>query len=103
VTYKPSKRAEIYARVRTRHHQLNAEGSQRAWIRWWTWPTNYRFNASYSASQSVTLRTRIESVDYQRGDSPQEHGFLIYQDVSIGPCAAGSSSPDVSPFQHGQL
>jgi hypothetical protein len=43
--------------------------------------TNYRFHASYRASDAVTLRTRIESIDYQRGDAPMEHGFLIYQDL----------------------
>jgi hypothetical protein len=27
------------------------------------------------------MRTRIETVDYQRGESPLEHGFLVYQDI----------------------
>ncbi|MCC6841301.1 MAG: helix-hairpin-helix domain-containing protein [Flavobacteriales bacterium] len=42
---------------------------------------NLRFNASHKVSPSVTLRTRVETVDYQRGEEPVEHGFLVYQDV----------------------
>lgn len=42
---------------------------------------NYRFNASYKVSQGVTLRTRIEHVQFQRGEAPVQNGFLIYQDV----------------------
>jgi len=82
VTWKPSKRVEIYGRVRRQLHQRNTnvdvsgvdplvEVTQ----------TNYRFNASYKVSESVGLRTRVESIDYQRADAPLEHGFLIYQDV----------------------
>lgn len=82
VTYKPSKRAEIYGRVRTQHRQRNAEGiSERVDPLVDVVQTNYRFHASYRATDAVTLRTRVESINYQRGDAPKEHGFLIYQDV----------------------
>ncbi|MCB0774356.1 MAG: helix-hairpin-helix domain-containing protein [Flavobacteriales bacterium] len=42
---------------------------------------NYRFNASYRVSDGVTLRTRVERVDYRRGEEPLERGFMLYQDV----------------------
>jgi len=82
VTWKPNKKVELYVRTRHQQRQRNAEGveegidplvdvTQR----------NYRFNASYRVDENVTLRTRVERVQYQRGDRPQERGFLIYQDV----------------------
>jgi hypothetical protein len=82
VTWKPDKKVEIYVRARHQQRQRNAEGVTEgvdplvAVVQ-----TNFRFNASYKVDQSVTLRTRVESVDYQRGDTPKEHGFLIYEDV----------------------
>lgn len=82
LTYKPTKTIEIYGRVRHRTNQRNAEGIDEGID-----PlvdvqqTNYRLNASYKVSKSVSLRTRAESVDFQRGASPLEHGFLLYQDI----------------------
>ena len=43
--------------------------------------SNYRFNATYKVSESVSLRTRVEAVDYRRTNEPVEHGFIIYQDL----------------------
>ena len=49
---------------------------------------NYRLNASYRVSSSVSLRTRIETVDYQRGSAPLRHGFLLYQDIVHRPLSS---------------
>ena len=82
VTYKPSKRVEIYARVRVQNRQRNTtEAVAGVDPLVSVQQTNYRFNATYKVSESVSLRTRLESIDYVRGSSPLEHGFLIYQDV----------------------
>ena len=50
--------------------------------------TNYRVNATYKVSDAVSLRTRVETVDFQRGSSPLEHGFLIYQDIVHRPLSS---------------
>lgn len=82
LTYKPTKTIEIYGRVRHRMNQRNAEGIDEGID-----PlvnveqTNYRLNATYKVSNSVSLRTRAEAVDHQRGESALEHGFLLYQDI----------------------
>lgn len=87
VTWTPSKAVQVYARARHQQRQRNTEGEVTGVdplvpVR----QTNYRFNASYRVSEAVTLRTRLESVDYQRGEtSPLEHGFLLYQDVAHRP------------------
>lgn len=82
LTWTPSKKVQLYVKARKQDKPKNA-GSVTEGISPIV-PTdqvNYRFNASYKVSKGITLRTRIETVDYQRGDSPVEHGFMIYQDV----------------------
>ncbi len=82
VNWKPSKLVELYVRTRHQDRARNISGTvigmkpvlQVSQI-------NHRFNASYKVSASITLRTRIETVDVQHGDGPLEHGFIIYQDL----------------------
>ncbi|MBK9421256.1 MAG: helix-hairpin-helix domain-containing protein [Flavobacteriales bacterium] len=82
LTWTPSKKVQLYVKARKQDKPKNAgyvtEGISPIVP---TDQVNYRFNASYKVSKGITLRTRIETVDYQRGDSPVEHGFMIYQDV----------------------
>ena len=82
VNWKPSKKVEIYGRVRHREYQKNASTGVDGIdplvdVR----QTNWRFNTSARVSNSISLRTRVELVDYQRGEGPRDHGFLIAQDV----------------------
>ncbi len=82
VNWRPSKKVEIYARVR---HQDKAKNTAEdidgidPLVR--AEQTNYRVNVSCKVSNSVSLRSRIETVDYQRGSAPLQHGFLLYQDI----------------------
>jgi hypothetical protein len=81
VTWKPNKKVELYARARHQQRQRNADGVTEGidpLVQ--VTQTNYRFNASYKVDDALTLRTRVESVTYQRGDAQAERGFLIYQD-----------------------
>jgi hypothetical protein len=82
LTWTPSKKVQLYVRGRKQDKPKNAESVTEGIAP--IVPTsqvNYRFNASYKVSKGLTLRTRIETVDFQRGESPVEHGFLIYQDL----------------------
>ncbi len=89
VNYKPSRGVELYARAR---HQDRARDTDEdidgidPLVR--VTQTNYRINASYKVSDAVSLRTRVETVDFQRGKSPLEHGFLIYQDIVHRPLSS---------------
>lgn len=82
LTWTPSRGVQLYVKARTQVKAINTEEAAAGVL-----PlvdarqTNLRFNASYKVSSGVTLRTRVESVDYQRGATPKEHGFLIYQDL----------------------
>lgn len=82
VNWRPSKKVEVYARAR---HQDKAKNTAEdvdgidPLVR--AEQTNYRVNVSCKVSNSVSLRTRVETVDYQRGSAPLQHGFLLYQDI----------------------
>lgn len=82
LTWTPNKIVQLYVKVRTTHKQINSEDDVIGVLPLVPMEqTNYRFNASYGVGPSITLRTRLETVDHQRGDAPREHGFLLYQDV----------------------
>lgn len=89
LNWKPSRGVEVYIRAR---HQDRAKNTSEDvdgvdnLVR--VEQTNYRVNATYKVSSAVSLRTRVETVDYQRGSSPLEHGFLIYQDFVHRPMSS---------------
>jgi hypothetical protein len=89
LSWKPSRGVELYARVR---HQDRARDTAEdidgidPLVR--VEQTNYRVNATYKVSDAVSLRTRVETVDFQRGSSPLQHGVLIYQDLVHRPLSS---------------
>ncbi|HRH68466.1 MAG TPA: helix-hairpin-helix domain-containing protein [Flavobacteriales bacterium] len=89
VSWRPSRRVEFYARARHQDQAKNTaddvEGIDPL-VR--TTQTNYRVHASYKVSDAVSLRTRVETVDFQRGATPLEHGFLMYQDIVHRPLSS---------------
>lgn len=82
LTWTPARGIQLYVKARRQSRPRNA-GDDPSGI-----PPlvdarqdNLRFNASYRVGPAVTLRTRVETVDYQRAEEPVEHGFVVYQDV----------------------
>lgn len=89
VTWRPKRGTELYFRVRQRSRPYNtAESVDRIRNVVAQEQVNYRLNASYKVSPSVSLRTRVETVDYQRGSASLKHGFLIYQDIVHRPLSS---------------
>ena len=89
LNWRPSKKVELYARMRRQDRARNsAEDVQGIRPVVQVGQTNYRFNASYAVSPSVSLRTRVETVDFQRGSEPVEHGFILYQDIVHRPLSS---------------
>lgn len=89
VNWRPSKKLEIYARARHQDRARNTAfdvAGVDPLVR--AAQTNYRVNVSAKVSSSVSLRTRVETVDFQRGSAPLQHGFLLYQDVVHRPLAS---------------
>ncbi|MBK9148837.1 MAG: hypothetical protein IPM12_13595 [Flavobacteriales bacterium] len=89
VNWRPSRQVEIYARVRHQDRARNIAEDVRGidpLVR--AEQTNYRVNVSAKVSPSISLRSRVETVDFQRGQSPLQHGFLLYQDVVHRPLSS---------------
>ncbi|MEO8588047.1 MAG: helix-hairpin-helix domain-containing protein [Flavobacteriales bacterium] len=89
LNWKPNRKLELYARAR---HQDRAKNTDEdvdgvdPLVR--VEQTNYRVNAVYKVSGAVIMRTRVETIDFQRGASPLQHGFLLYQDIAYRPMAS---------------
>lgn len=99
LTYKPSKKLEMYVRVRERNKQKNTDIDLDEGIDYLVHEkqTNYRYNYSYKISESIKLKGRVELVNYNKEENPFETGYLIYQDIVYQP----KSNPFSFSFRYG--
>lgn len=83
VTFKPSKKLEMYVRVRERNKFENTDIDLDDGIDYIVSrkQTNYRYNLSYNISPSFKLKNRVELINVDHQGSPFETGYLIYQDI----------------------
>ena len=81
LTWSASKKVQLSIRARFQDGQINDSRTEGIDGLLRQTKTNYRFNASYQVSDGVTMRARVERIDYRRGEEPLESGFLMYQDV----------------------
>lgn len=82
LTWTPARGTQLYVKYRRQIKPRNtAEALSGILPLVDTRQDNYRFNASYKVARGITLRTRVEQVDYQRGDGDVQHGFMLYQDI----------------------
>ena len=89
VNWRPQRGTELYVRVRHRNRPRNtADDVERIRNVVEMEQTNYRFNAAYKVSPSVSLRTRVETTTFQRGDADPRRGFLIYQVIVRRPLSS---------------
>lgn len=86
LSYRPSRRLEIYLRFREQRRQKNSRDSdgtitpiedviQR----------NYRINLSYQVSESIKLKSRVEFVTIDRPSNHPESGVIVTQDIIFKP------------------
>ena len=99
LTYKPSKKMEMYIRIREKNKQENTAVDLTEGIDYLVFEkqTNYRFNYSYKISESFKIKGRAELVNYDKEESPYETGYLLYQDIVYKP----KSSPFSFAFRYG--
>lgn len=84
--YRPSRKIELYARIRHRDRPRNTEVDlddidfidRRI-------QTNYRFNVTYKVNEAFRFRNRVEFSTYAVGDQEPEKGYLAYQDIIYKP------------------
>jgi hypothetical protein len=85
INYNPSKKTEMYARVRKRLKQKNNSLSEeliQETVE--TFQTNYRFNVIYKLNSSIRLRSRVDVTEYKFGGNTSR-GFMLYQDINYAP------------------
>lgn len=82
LNFRPSKKMEMYVRVRQRLREKNTKIDTDA-IDYLVdeKQTNYRFNYTYQITDAIRLKGRVELSNYDLSESPFETGYLIYQDV----------------------
>lgn len=83
ITYKPTKKLEMYVRIRDRNKPANTNLTLTDGIDYIvpSEQTSYRFNLSYNISPSFQLKNRVELINVNQEGSPFETGYLVYQDV----------------------
>jgi len=83
LSYRPSKKLEMYIRIRERDKLKNTGVDLTEGIDYLVHEkqTNYRFHYSYKVSESFKLKGRVELINYDKEEAPFETGYLIYQDV----------------------
>ena len=80
--YTPSKKMDMYVRIRTRDKQKNTTAIDLIDYLVPVKQSNYRFNISYSITPSVKLKNRVELIDYKLDNNKTQKGYLVYQDVT---------------------
>ena len=85
LNYEPSRKVEIYLQYRNKNKVINASGPLIIKYPDNTKKQNLRFNISYIVSDEISLKNRIEFINYQLGNNYNHNGFLIYQDISYKP------------------
>ncbi|HXH20376.1 MAG TPA: helix-hairpin-helix domain-containing protein [Chitinophagales bacterium] len=81
LTWRPSKKLEIYGRYKNETKEGNApENTGNMNMLTPIGKQNIRWNVKYKVSESVSFENRFECVIYDDGE--KENGFLIYQDIT---------------------
>lgn len=83
VEYNPTSRINIYFRYRERLREINTrEEVDRIRFLVPNPRKNARINFIYRVSRNLRLGSRVEYVDFKRGDEPLSQGYLVFQDIS---------------------
>ncbi|MEO6453726.1 MAG: hypothetical protein ABIN97_06645, partial [Ginsengibacter sp.] len=86
ITYKPNKQFEVYSRYRTEKKAINYNPDGLALNPVIIKPRqNWRNQVSYKISSSVTFRSRMELLWYDKKGRGAETGYLLYADVLYKP------------------
>ncbi len=82
--WKPSKKLEMYILYRLTNKEINVAATNDVIdIPSKTTKQSCEYNIVYKVSVSVTLKNRVEFLNYKVGDGVTRKGYLIYQDVAF--------------------
>lgn len=85
VTFSPTKTSQLYAQIRTRVKEYDADG-----LRPMPEPVPVLRRSlllfyDTSPTQNLTLRTRVQGVRYRENNGPAKSGYVLAQDVTVQP------------------
>ena len=82
MNWKPSKKMEMYVRYRQSNKALNdSDPDDIIDFTTSTLKQNYRYNASFKVTSTVSLKNRVEFTKYIKGNTAPQNGYIIYQDI----------------------
>jgi Helix-hairpin-helix motif len=86
ITYKPNKVFEIYTRYKSESKSINYNPNNLTLSPVLPQPKqDWRLQFSYKLNPTITFRSRIENIWYDRKGAASETGFLLYGDVLFKP------------------
>jgi hypothetical protein len=85
LTWKPSKRMDMYWRFRQRNKVRNNDLEDGIEFPVNSLQTNIRYQLAFKVEESLTFKTRVEGVKLEHETDVTEHGYVIYQDVIYKP------------------
>ncbi len=92
VKYKPSKKLEMYVRIRNRIKSKNQPNvtngipkveNASSWY--------YRYHVAYKVTETIQLKNRVVFRTYKQGTQAEEYGYLVYQDIVYKPLSGALS------------
>ena len=88
MSYSLNKKFKITGRLRLQQKEENSSGKNITGGLESVEKHNYRIELIYKASNSFSLRNRVEMTSYKKGLASKEFGFLGYQDVIYNPLSS---------------
>lgn len=87
LTYRPSRRLQLYGRYRQRTKQQNAVLNEDGGVRLIEDQNqaNYRLDFSYQVTSSIKLKSKFEFVTFRAASRDKDNGVLLQQDVIFQP------------------
>lgn len=86
--YAPNKVTHFTARYQFQNKQKNAANPHVTNVLALEQKSNYRLEVQYAISKYISLRNRLEVVQYHFGEQPKQSGYLAYQDVHYSPLSS---------------
>lgn len=85
LTYAPNKKLRISSHYKMKIKAENESVDYALNILQEVKKQNYRLELNYQVHKHVALRNRLEICQYQKGEHPNEFGYLAYQDIIYHP------------------
>jgi hypothetical protein len=85
VTFSPTKTSQLYAQIRTRVKEYDADGTRPMPEPVPVLRRSLLLFYDTSPTQNLTLRTRVQGVRYRENNGPVKTGYVLAQDVTVQP------------------